>query len=206
MHRQRPAVLGVVSTAPGFILGGGAFSVEDLTEVWGEGVASIFASERDQLEAAAFESYDGLRQLARNLQSFSAGWVADYPDEETYFSLFYGPSYDGGANSTGYYNPEFDALYERARVLNDGPRRRDLYRAMARMIEHDMPIAVLYYDVRREMYYDWLGDLQLHVYLKAQPMYYELDGALRAARLAGRIEGTLEDLVATGAWPEPDEE
>lgn len=138
---------------------------------------------------------------AHNLQFFSAGWVADYPDEETYLSLFYGPAYEGGANSTGYYSAEYDRLYERARVLNDGPERRELYRQMARLVEQDMPIAMLYYDVRRELYYDWLGDLQIHVYLKAQPMYYRLDGALREARLSGRVEGTLEELIATGEWP-----
>ncbi len=130
--------------------------------------------------------------------------MADYPDEETYLGLFYGPSYDGGSNATGYQNPEYDRLYEQARVMQDSPERRDLYRRMARMIEQDVPIALLYYHVRREMYFDWLGDLQIHVYLKAQPMYYRLDGALREARLSGRVEGTLEELHATGRWPEPD--
>lgn len=138
---------------------------------------------------------------AHNLQFFSAGWVADYPDEETFFSLFYGPNYEGGANGTGYYDPEYDRLYEQARVLGDGPQRRDLYRQMAAMIERDMPLALLYYDVRRELYYDWLGELQIHVYLKAQPMYYRLDGALREARLSGRVSGALEELRAAGRWP-----
>jgi ABC-type transport system substrate-binding protein len=141
---------------------------------------------------------------AHNLQSYSSGWVADYPDEETYLGLFYGPSYDGGSNATGYQNAEYDRLYEQARVMQDSPERRDLYRRMARMIEEDVPIALLYYHVRREMYFDWLGDLQIHVYLKAQPMYYRLDGALREARLSGRVEGTLQELHATGRWPEPD--
>ena len=138
---------------------------------------------------------------AHNLQFFSSGWVADYPDEETYFSLFFGPNYDGGSNGTGYYNPDYDRIYEQARVLPDGPERRELYRRMARIIERDMPVVLLYYRVRRELYYDWLGDLQIHVYLKAQPMYYELDGALREARLSERVHGTLAELVESGQWP-----
>ena len=138
---------------------------------------------------------------AHNLQFFSAGWVADYPDEETYFSLFYGPNYDGGSNGTGYYNPDYDSLYEQARVLPDGPRRRELYRQLARMVERDMPLALLYYRVRRELYYDWLGEIQIHVYLKAQPMYYRIDGELRDARLSGRVSGTLAELEASGQWP-----
>ena len=156
-----------------------------------------------EIEALDFAKWLDERD-AHNLQFFSAGWVADYPDEETYLSLFYGPNYEGGSNGTGYQNPEYDRLYERARVLRDSPRRRKLYVQMARMIDRDMPIALLYYEVRRELYYDWLGpDLDIHVYLKAQPMYYRLDGALREARLSGRLEGTLEALRATGRWPGP---
>ena len=49
-------------------------------------------------------------------------------------------------------------------------------------------------------YYDWLGEIQVHVWLKAQPMYFELDGALREARLTGRVDGTLEALRASGRW------
>jgi ABC-type transport system substrate-binding protein len=138
---------------------------------------------------------------AHNLQFWSGGWVADYPDEETFFQLSYSRNYDGGANGTGFSDAAFDALYERAAVLPDGEARRDLYRRMSHIIEDQVPTIVLYYDVRREMYFDWLGDLQLHVYLKAQPMYYRLDGALREARLSGRVEGRLEDLITRGAWP-----
>ncbi len=138
---------------------------------------------------------------AHNLQFWSGGWIADYPDEESFLQLYYSRNYDGGANGTGYNNPEFDALYERAAVLPDSPERRDLYRQMCRIIENDVASIVLFYDVRREMYFDWLGDIDLHVYLKAQPMYYELDGALREARLRGDVYGTLEELRERGEWP-----
>lgn len=44
------AVIGVVSTDPGLIMGGSAFSVENLTELWGDDVAAQFASERQGIE------------------------------------------------------------------------------------------------------------------------------------------------------------
>jgi len=51
------------------------------------------------------------------------------------------------------------------------------------------------------MYYDCLDDRQPHVYLKAQPMYYRLDAALRTDRLAGEVDGALEEPRAAGPWP-----
>lgn len=65
-----PTVLGVVSTAPGFILGGGAFSLEQLKRVWGEEIAAIFENERDELEAAAFAKFDAVRELDLLLSTF----------------------------------------------------------------------------------------------------------------------------------------
>ncbi len=44
------AVVGVVSTDPGIVMGGGAFSAERLEELWGDEVAAQFASERKAIE------------------------------------------------------------------------------------------------------------------------------------------------------------
>lgn len=139
---------------------------------------------------------------ARNYQVNSAGWVGDYPDEETFLQLFYSKNYaGGGSNSTGYGNPEFDALYERAKVMLRSPERDALYEEMARIIERDVPVIMLYYRTRREFFFDWLGEVVPHVYLRAQPAYYRLDGELREARLSGAVRGTLEELRARGEWP-----
>jgi len=138
---------------------------------------------------------------ARNYQVNNAGWVGDYPDEETFLALFYSRNYEGaGMNSTGYQNPEYDALYEKGKTMSDSPERRDIYRRMARIIEDDCPVFMLYYRTRREFYFDWLGDVTPHVYLRAQPAYYRLDGELREARLSGELVGTLEELKRKGLW------
>ena len=55
------AVVGVISTDPGLIMGGGAFSVENLAELWGDDVAAQFAAERQGIE-------DGLLASDPNLQ------------------------------------------------------------------------------------------------------------------------------------------
>ena len=44
------AVVGVVSTDPGLVMGGGAFCAEQLEETWGGDIAARFASERKSIE------------------------------------------------------------------------------------------------------------------------------------------------------------
>ena len=44
------SVVGVISTEPGLVMGGGAFCAETLTEVWGDDVADQFAGERKGIE------------------------------------------------------------------------------------------------------------------------------------------------------------
>lgn len=53
------AVVGVVSTDPGLIMGGGAFSAEKLASLWGEEVGARFAKERVKIEKnlAATDAY-----------------------------------------------------------------------------------------------------------------------------------------------------
>ena len=68
-----PAVVGVVSTAPGIILGDSVFAAVDLEEVWGEEIAIRFAAERKGMEknlAAADSDIKG--RIARLNQKKSA--------------------------------------------------------------------------------------------------------------------------------------
>jgi ABC-type transport system substrate-binding protein len=48
--------------------------------------------------------------------------------------LLYGPN-SGQSNNACYQSPEFDARYEKSRLLPDGPERNRLYREMTRLVE-----------------------------------------------------------------------
>lgn len=76
-------VLGVVSTKPGVLMGGGAFSVEALRQSWGDRVVESFESVRSQLEAEALGVNPALARDAERLRSLDA-FVADLPDEPTW--------------------------------------------------------------------------------------------------------------------------
>lgn len=75
----------------------------------------------------------------RRAQIFGFAWASDYPDAENNLALFYGPNEAPGSNHYNYKNPEYDALYERVRVMEPGPERTALYEKMRDMLIEDAP-------------------------------------------------------------------
>jgi ABC-type transport system substrate-binding protein len=81
------------------------------------------------------------------LPFFRASWIADYPDAESYLSLFLTENFcPKGPNYTHYSNKAYDELYYRAMAtMNDSIRLR-LYGEMDRLMMKDAPVVILYYD------------------------------------------------------------
>jgi len=78
---------------------------------------------------------------------FRASWIADYPDEENYLSLFYSENFaPNGPNYTHFKNPEFDELYLQSFAVNNRKGRTHLYREMDSLLMEDASVVVLYYD------------------------------------------------------------
>ena len=81
------------------------------------------------------------------LRFFRASWIADYPDEENYLSLFYSKNFTpGGPNYTHFSDPRFDVLYKKSLSVIDMKKREKLYREMDSLIMEQAPVAILYYD------------------------------------------------------------
>lgn len=78
---------------------------------------------------------------------FRKSWVADYPDEENFLSLFYGKNWSPkGFNYTHYYNPQFDSLYEKSQTESNDVTRYNYYRQMDQLLMNDSPVVPLFYD------------------------------------------------------------
>lgn len=76
-----------------------------------------------------------------------ASWIADYPDEENYLSLFVsGNAAPDGPNYTHYSNPVFDSLFIASQRVGDPRIRRDIFRQMNRLMMEDAPVIILYYN------------------------------------------------------------
>jgi ABC-type oligopeptide transport system substrate-binding subunit len=62
---------------------------------------------------------------------FRAGWIADYPDPQTFLRLFYSKAPE---NLGSYVNPQFDELFERFRSELDTNARLSLARGMEEIL------------------------------------------------------------------------
>lgn len=90
-----------------------------------------------------------LRTIVAKQQAamFRASWIADYPDAENYFSLFYSANKaPAGPNYTHYSNQVFDNLYEEAISTANDSIRLSIYRRMNELLMQDAPFVILYYD------------------------------------------------------------
>lgn len=83
---------------------------------------------------------------------YRLGWVADYPDPESFLSLFYGKvvpptlSEPSSQNGTRYNNPAFDEIFEKARATADRDQRNELYLQAEQIAVNDAPMLFIIYD------------------------------------------------------------
>ncbi|HNQ12109.1 MAG TPA: ABC transporter substrate-binding protein [Bacteroidia bacterium] len=86
--------------------------------------------------------------VAQNkLAFYRASWIADYPDAENYFSLFYSANHSPkGPNTTHFLNQTFDQLYHKALQLNNDSLRYMNYQSMEKILIEECPFVILYYD------------------------------------------------------------
>jgi oligopeptide transport system substrate-binding protein len=75
----------------------------------------------------------------RRAPFFGLAWGSDYPDAENFLQLFYGPFKSPSSNNSNYDRPEYNEMYERARVMSPSPERTKLYEQMRDMIVEDAP-------------------------------------------------------------------
>lgn len=81
------------------------------------------------------------------LEFFRASWIADYPDEENYLSMFYSQNKaPQGPNYTHYSDVLTDSLYLESFGINSRNSRTQLYRNIDSIIMSEAPVAILYYD------------------------------------------------------------
>ncbi|MBN2188530.1 MAG: hypothetical protein JW699_03670 [Chitinispirillaceae bacterium] len=92
-----------------------------------------------------FNDWPTLQRKVNNkqIQMYSMGWIADYPDAENFLQLFYSGNIDKGTNNTNYRNPVFDSLYLLVRTMRDSPERTRLYARMARLLGEECPLVLI---------------------------------------------------------------
>lgn len=76
---------------------------------------------------------------------FRASWIADYPDAESFYTVFYSKN-PAPPNYTRFKNARFDALYDAALSENDATKRYDIYHQMDKILIEEAPVIFLFYD------------------------------------------------------------
>ena len=129
------------------------------------------------------EKLPDLRKQARTgrVQMFSYGWIADYPDGENFLQLFTKKSL-GQANYAMFDLPRYDALYERAVSLPEGPEREALYQEMVKLIWVYVPWMVEAYKAYHVLVHPWLLNLKKHPFGHEPWRYLDIDLATAPAR------------------------
>jgi oligopeptide transport system substrate-binding protein len=82
---------------------------------------------------------------------YRLGWIADYPDAESFLNLFYGANVPASGaspiNSTRYRNPHFDSLFVHALGVIDDAERNALYAQAEQVAIDDAPVLLLFHDM-----------------------------------------------------------
>lgn len=76
---------------------------------------------------------------------FRGSWIADYPDAESYYTVFYSKN-PAPPNYTRFSNAQFDNLYEAALKENNDSLRYRIYDTIEKIIIDEAPVIFLFYD------------------------------------------------------------
>jgi ABC-type transport system substrate-binding protein len=78
---------------------------------------------------------------------FRASWIADYPDEENYLSLFTTKNLaPTGPNYSRFSSEIYDSLYIKSQRTVSSEERINIYRQMNQFMTDEAPVVILYYD------------------------------------------------------------
>ena len=129
------------------------------------------------------EKLPELRMQARlgKVQTFSYGWIADYPDGENFLQLLWGGSI-GQANYAMFDLPEYNALYLEAKGMPPSPARDRLYERMVKLILVYNPWMVETHKRQVVMLQPWLIGYKKHPFIYEPWRYLDIDPARLPAR------------------------
>jgi oligopeptide transport system substrate-binding protein len=112
-------------------------------------------------------------QLGR-VQSFSYGWIADYPDGENFLQLLWKGSI-GQVNYAMFDLPEYNDLYERIKRMPDSPARNALITRMVKLILVYAPWLVETYKAQKILVQPWLLNFKKHPFGLEPWKYLDVD-------------------------------
>ncbi|MBK9272212.1 MAG: ABC transporter substrate-binding protein [Saprospiraceae bacterium] len=85
------------------------------------------------------------KMRAGTVGMFRASWIADYPDQESFATIFYSKN-PAPPNYTRFKNAAYDSLYEKAIQETEASERNYLYFKMETILCEESPVVFILYD------------------------------------------------------------
>ncbi len=114
------------------------------------------------------------QSLAGTLMMWNFAWQATEPDSDLFFALAYGPN-KASANDARFELKAYDALYERQRVLPDGPERLASMHEATRLLVAYMPYKFHLHRIQQDLAQPWLIGYRRHPFTTRQWAYLDVD-------------------------------
>lgn len=108
-------------------------------------------------------------------QMYTMAWGADYPDAENFLGLLYCPNQSPGSNGANYCNPEFDAIYQTATIMQDSPERTSQYEKLNEMVSLDAPWVFGFHRTDIYLSQAWLKNFKHMEFNHSQFQYLNVD-------------------------------
>jgi ABC-type transport system substrate-binding protein len=117
-------------------------------------------------------------------QMFYYGWNADYPDPENFLFLLDGKEAKvghDGENAANYSNPEYDALFEKMKNMENGPERQAIIDEMLKILRYDAPWIWGFHPKNYVLQHNWLYNVKANVMANNKLKYWRIDPKEREA-------------------------
>ena len=118
------------------------------------------------------------QSLAGTLMIWNFAWQGQEPDSDLFFSLAYGPN-KGSANDARFALKAYDQLYERQRVLPDGPERLTAMHEANRLLLAYMPYKFHLHRLQQDLAQPWLIGYRRHPFTTRTWAYLDIDDDAR---------------------------
>lgn len=118
---------------------------------------------------------------AGKLMMWQLGWISSTPDAETFYEIVYGPN-KGQSNLSRFDLPEFNRLFDKAKVLAPGNDERDrLYRKMDDLVFAYAPVRPIAHRILTGLTQPWLVGYRRNPIKRDFWQYLDIDEQARQA-------------------------